>query len=52
MDSVKHNNLFITLMATSSRLGDHHQAISHKCKKSGTYSAISSICMGSHLHIY
>jgi len=47
MYSVKHNNLFIILMATSFGLGGHHQAISHKFKKSGTNSAKSSICMGS-----
>jgi hypothetical protein len=30
----------------------HHQAISQKLKKAGTYSAKSSIYMGSHLHVY
>jgi len=39
-------------MATSFGLGGHHQAISHKFKKSGTYSANLSIYMGSLLHIH
>jgi hypothetical protein len=39
-------------MATSFGLEGHHQAISHKFKKSGTYSAKSSIYMGLHLHVF
>ena len=35
-------------MATSFGLNGHHQATSQKLKKSGTYSAKSSICMGSY----
>jgi len=36
-------------MATSFGLNDHHQAISQTLKKCGTYSAKSSIYMGSYI---
>jgi len=50
MFSVEHNYIFIVLIATSFGHNGHHQAISHK-KKEGTYSAKSSVYMGSHLHL-
>ena len=37
-------------MATSFGHNGHHQAISQKLKKAGTYSAKSSVCMGCHSH--
>jgi len=39
-------------MATSFGHNGHHQAISQKLKKAGTYSARSSIYVGSHLHLF
>ena len=39
MYSVEHNNIFIILMATSFGHKGHHQAISQKLKKVGTFSA-------------
>ena len=39
-------------MATIFGHNSHHQAISQKLKKAGTYSAKSSVYMGSRLHLY
>jgi hypothetical protein len=39
-------------MATSFAHKGHHQATSQKLKKAGTYSAKSSVDMGSHLYSY
>jgi len=39
-------------MTTSFGHNGHHQAISQKLKKAGTYSAEPSIYMGSHLYLY
>jgi hypothetical protein len=38
-------------MATSFGHNGHHQAMSQKLKKAGTYSAKLSIYMGFHLHL-